>query len=112
MIHTLFALVALHFLCDFPLQGDFLARGKNHVFPIVGVPWPVCLVAHAFIQAAGVALILPLPYALAEFVCHLAIDWCKSEGLLGSGETGFYVDQSAHIALRVSWAWVAMMVHG
>jgi hypothetical protein len=33
------ALVAAHALCDYPLQGDFLARAKNRAAPIAGVPW-------------------------------------------------------------------------
>lgn len=109
MIHTLIALLALHFLFDFPLQGDFLARGKNHRAPLPGVPWWVCLGAHAFLQGAGVALILPVPFALAEMAAHFAIDWCKSEGLLGSGETAFIRDQGAHIWLRWLYAGIACL---
>lgn len=108
MIHTLVALLALHFLCDFPLQGDFLARGKNHRMALVGVPWQICLFAHAFIQAAGVALVLPLPIAAAEFGAHFLIDWLKSEGALGDGHRGFWTDQLLHVALRVLWAAVAV----
>jgi hypothetical protein len=106
--HTVFALIALHFLCDFPLQGEFLARGKHHRLGLAGVPWPICLFAHAFIQSAGVALILPLPFAAAELGAHATIDWCKSEGLLGLGERGFWFDQALHILLRVLWATLAV----
>ena len=30
MLHTLLLLIAGHALCDYPLQGDFLAKAKNH----------------------------------------------------------------------------------
>jgi hypothetical protein len=33
-------LLVVHALCDYPLQGGFLARGKNEINPIPGVPWP------------------------------------------------------------------------
>jgi hypothetical protein len=99
----LWQLWALHFLCDFPLQGDFLARAKNHLTPIPGVYGPLCLFAHAFIQAAAVALILPLPYAGCELVTHLALDVAKNEGVLGTGSRGFIVDQLAHLGLKVAY---------
>lgn len=107
-MNTLFALLALHFLCDFPLQGDFLARGKNCRMPIAGVPWQICLFAHAFIQAGGVALIVPLPFALAELGCHFLIDWCKCAGGFGWGQRAFWIDQALHVALRVLWAALAV----
>jgi hypothetical protein len=28
-----------HALADYPLQGDFLARAKNHTAPIPGISW-------------------------------------------------------------------------
>jgi hypothetical protein len=102
---TLFlALVALHFLFDFPLQSDFLARGKNHQKPLPGVPWALCLFAHAFLQAAGVGLVLPIEFAVAEFGAHFAIDWAKSHGLLGTGERAFLIDQALHLTLRAAYA--------
>ena len=47
-------LLAVHYIADFPLQGDFLANAKNHRKPIPGVPWYQALFAHAVIQGAGV----------------------------------------------------------
>lgn len=97
----LLQLWALHFLCDFPLQGDFLARAKNHRTTVPGTPWWLCLFAHAFIQAAAVALVLPLRFAVAELVTHLTLDWAKNQGLLGRGQLGFTIDQATHLALKV-----------
>lgn len=104
---TLGALLALHFLADFPLQGDFLARAKSHIRPVAGAPWPVCLAAHAFIQAAAVGLLLPPPYAIAEFWLHAALDYAKAAGWLGTGERGFLVDQTAHVACKVAYVLLA-----
>jgi len=50
-------LISAHFLCDYPLQGDFLARGKNHKAPLQGVPWYQCLVAHSVIHGAAATLL-------------------------------------------------------
>lgn len=36
MMELLFILIAGHALADYPLQGDFLAKGKNHKAPIAG----------------------------------------------------------------------------
>lgn len=94
---------ALHFLLDFPLQGDFLARAKNHVTPLPGIPWGLCLFAHAFLQAAGVALVLPLAFGAAELVSHFALDYAKNAGVLGTGERAFVIDQLAHLALKAAY---------
>ena len=52
--HMLFVLVVAHFLCDFPLQGDFLAKAKNPEAPLPGVPWQWAMLAHAAIHAGAV----------------------------------------------------------
>ena len=45
-------LLAVHWLCDYPLQGDFLSKAKQ------SCPLRVYhLMAHAGIQGAGVALV-------------------------------------------------------
>jgi len=97
---TLFWLLVGHALCDYPLQGDFLARGKNHKSPIPGVPFYQCLVAHALIQAGSVALITgSMAAGMAEFVAHVVIDYGKCDGWYG-----FNVDQALHIACTLVWS--------
>lgn len=77
----LLLLFAGHALCDFPLQGDFLARGKNHKAPLPGVPWQYCLFAHALIHAGAVFLLTrSLILGLAELVFHAATDYAKCDG--------------------------------
>jgi hypothetical protein len=96
-------LLALHFLCDFPLQGDFMAKAKNHVAPLIGVPWWLVLGGHAMIHAGAVSLLLPIEYAIAEFVSHFALDAAKNGGGLGTGQTGFVWDQVGHVACKLVW---------
>lgn len=92
-------MLAAHGLCDYPLQGDFLARGKNHTDPIPGVPWYQCLAWHAMIHGGAVALITgSLALGIAEFAIHCVIDFCKCAGLFG-----FNVDQALHVACKIVW---------
>jgi hypothetical protein len=96
---TLFLLLAAHALCDYPLQGDFLARGKNHRNPLPGVPWYQCLAAHALIHGGAVALITGSVWlGVAETIAHAAIDYGKSEGAYG-----FNYDQYLHFLCKVLW---------
>ena len=93
-------LFAGHALCDYPLQGDFLARGKNHGNPLPGVPWYQCLWAHALIHAGMVYLIThSLTFASLEFVVHFWTDYAKCDGKLT-----FNQDQAIHYLFKVLWA--------
>jgi hypothetical protein len=108
----LLQLLALHALCDYPLQGDFMARAKNHRNPVPGVPWFMVLVSHALIHAGAVSLVLPWQFAVTEFFAHFCIDYAKNQGWLGPGplidphgEVGFRGDQVLHVACKVFyWA--------
>ncbi len=52
-----FLLCGVHAACDYPLQGDFLAKAKNHTAPLPGVPWFIGgLMPHALIHGIGVML--------------------------------------------------------
>jgi len=96
----MFLLLCGHALCDYPLQGDFLARGKNHKAPIPGVPFYHCLVAHALIHAGMVYLVTgSLWLGIAEFVLHAATDYAKCDGRLT-----FNQDQAVHVACKLLWA--------
>lgn len=112
----LFALLLIgHALCDYPLQGDFLARGKNRCNPILGVPWYWCLGAHAAIHAGMVLLLTHFWWlALLEFLFHALIDDTKC--MMGCGvraqlprqqERLFNYDQLAHVVCKA--AWVALL---
>ena len=98
-------LLVAHAVCDFPLQGDFLARGKNNRLPLKGVPWWICLTAHAVIQGAGVALVTGSPLlGLCEAGLHALIDYGKC-----SGWYGFAADQGLHLAAKLLWVDLCVM---
>ncbi len=82
----LFALVIGHAVCDFPLQGEFLAAGKNRNVkmpdpegePFPGNLWAYCLSAHSLVHAGMVWLVTGSAlFGLIEFACHWAIDYGK-----------------------------------
>ncbi len=103
-----FALCIGHAFADFPLQGDFLSRGKNRN----GTPpaladgkaspanlWIYLMSAHSLIHAGFVWLISGYAIlALAEFVFHWMIDAAKCEG-----RTSFATDQWLHIMTKAGF---------
>jgi hypothetical protein len=113
-VNLFVAMVGLHALADYPLQGDFLASGKNRATPIPGVPWYQPLAAHAiihglmvFIIAVMVAPHLALVLFVAETLAHGAIDDAKCtgkfDGRCGPGARSFNIDQALHIACKALW---------
>jgi len=101
---TLFWLLVVHALCDYPLQGDFMARAKNPAAPVPGVPWLPVMLAHCLIHAGGVAMVTGSVAAGAfELVAHFLIDTAKCRGRFG-----FAIDQALHAACKVGIAlWFA-----
>lgn len=87
-------LLGSHWLCDYPLQGQFLSTAKA-----AGPLRAYHLVAHAGIQGAGVALVTGSVWlGLAEWAAHTAIDEAKVRG-----KTTFAVDQALHLACKLVW---------
>lgn len=102
--HMLFVLVVAHFLCDFPLQGDFLAKAKNPEAPLPGVPWQWAMLAHAAIHAGAVLAITGnLQMACMELCAHAAIDIEKCRGKLTFGG-----DQALHLACKLLYVLLVM----
>lgn len=122
---VLFWLLVGHAVADYPLQGDFLARGKNHRAPLPGVPWWICLVNHAAMHAGMVALVTgSIALGLVEFVLHCVIDYAKCDGLFdrsaywdvavwgdaiaaekeASDREAFTIDQALHVVCKVGFA--------
>lgn len=109
-----FVLVLGHFVADYPLQSDFIAKGKNRFRPVdpASIPpgqtpmlvWPWVLTAHAGTHAAAVYLILGSPVlAACELVAHWLIDYGKC-----ANRYGIHVDQGAHIVCKLLWAVIAV----
>lgn len=104
----LFWLLVGHALADYPLQGDFLAKLKNHRIPIESMHPFFGLFWHAIIHAGAVALVTnSMAMALLELVLHMAIDWLKCENI-----TGFNVDQCLHILCKLIIAGLMVSAYG
>lgn len=100
-ITLLFLLLCGHFLCDYPLQGDFLSKFKaKYVGGEYNPIWYHCLTAHSMIHALPVLLLTHNP-TLAAFmtVSHFIIDKAKCD----HGIT-FNQDQALHILIIVGIA--------
>ncbi len=105
----LWALMLGHAIADFPMQGEFLAIGKNRHGNLSAVTgghqWPAsiwiyCLTIHSMVQAAAVWLVTgSVILSVVEFVLHWLIDLAKNEKL-----TGFYSDQALHFVCKVAYA--------
>lgn len=99
-------LILAHLLADYALQGDFMAKAKNHKAPFPGVPWQTVLASHAAIHALLVLLITGSAlFAAIEFVVHAATDWAKCDGRIS-----FNTDQAVHLLTKVAFAvclWVS-----
>jgi hypothetical protein len=95
-----------HSLADYPLQGQFLADGKNRHTAVGQLFWPYHLSSHATIHAGFVLIITGSVYlALAEFVVHGITDWMKCEGKIS-----MLIDQIVHYGCKIVWAAVAIWV--
>jgi hypothetical protein len=106
MLHTFLLLVFLHYLGDYPLQGEFLAKAKNRTIPIPGVPWYQALGAHAIIHgglvliATGSALLFVLETAI-----HAITDDLKCRGKLT-----FNQDQAIHIICKLIYTIILSVI--
>jgi hypothetical protein len=101
-------MVIVHLLLDYPLQGDFLAKAKNHVAGVPGVPWTQALFAHAMIQAGGVWLVTgSMTLGVLELIAHAVIDYGKSAGWYvpwsQNPHDAYHIDQGLHVACKVLW---------
>ena len=105
-LELLFLLLMGHALADFPLQGDFLSRGKNRNTTPPQLAdgketprtlWIYLMSAHSLIHAFFVwAFTGSVVLGLAEFIIHWIIDALKCEG-----RTTFETDQWLHIVTKI-----------
>lgn len=101
----LIALIGGHFVADYPLQGDFLAKAKNRTAPIPDFPWWQALGAHAFIHGAFVALITGIWWlCVVEFIIHFITDDLKCRSKININQ-----DQAVHLACKALWLAIAMV---
>lgn len=97
---VLLELLAMHFLCDYPLQGEFLAQAKNRNTPLGKIFWPRALIAHSVIHGGAVLLVTgSLLCAVCEVVIHAVTDYLKCESKISIN-----ADQAIHVACKLAWA--------
>ena len=106
MIYKLFLLFAGHFLADFPLQGDHIAKTKNRHYSPDYIPegqkptpiWFYSLTAHAMIQGLMVFLITQrLDLTLYQIITHWVIDFMKCENWINP-----HIDQLFHYSVLLT----------
>jgi hypothetical protein len=106
MIEIFALLLFAHFLFDYPLQGDWLARAKNRSDPIPHVPWYQAMFAHTAMHGMAVWIITGIPLlGLAEMAIHWITDDLKLQG-----ELTFNQDQAIHIVCKAVWAVITVLV--
>ncbi|WP_245472045.1 DUF3307 domain-containing protein [Rhizobium jaguaris] len=94
ILTTALMLLGAHWVCDYPLQGEFLATAK-----VKGPLRFYHLVAHAGIHGAAVALVTGNVWlGLAEWLAHTVIDELKVRG-----KTALALDQTLHIVCKAVW---------
>lgn len=92
-------LLGAHWLCDYPLQGQFLSDAK-----VKGPLRFYHLWAHAGIHGAAVAVVTGSVWlGLAEWLAHTIIDELKVRG-----RTTFTLDQALHIVCKAVWLLIAV----
>jgi capsular polysaccharide biosynthesis protein len=110
-----YQLVLGHFVADFALQSEAMARGKNRNRKPENVPpgqqvmpvWPYWLSAHAGIHATAVYVVTHVWWlSLAELVLHASIDFMKCENKLT-----IHQDQALHYVCKalyalIVWRWL------
>lgn len=93
-------LLFAHILLDFALQGDFMAKAKNHTQRTPGVPPFFILTLHSYTHAFAVYLITgSLTCFVIELLSHALIDYLKSTRTIS-----FKTDQVLHIGLKAVYA--------
>lgn len=107
----LFSLLMVgHFLCDYPLQGDYLAKLKNPnlwTLDSGGPHWMHGAIAHAAIHGGSVGLITgSFGLGLSEFVAHFFIDICKCDKLIS-----YNLDQVLHGLCKILWVVIMIKSH-
>lgn len=104
----LLLLLAGHALADYPLNGDFLSKGKNrHSSPYLAwMPWYWCMACHCLIHAGFVCFLTnSVACGMGEFTIHFATDYAKGEKWISVDQ-----DQFIHLGCKLLWALVIWSV--
>lgn len=99
-VALLFWMMVAHALCDYPLQGDWIAVAKNPTSEPGKTLWPWVLPMHGLIHGGAVALITgSVGLGIVEAILHCGIDYTKCRGKISYGQ-----DQLLHWGLKVLYA--------
>ena len=106
-LQMFFALAIGHALADFPLQGEYLALGKNRRYlENLGDPmrppeiWISCMGAHCLIHAGAVwAVTGSALLGAVDLVLHWTLDVSKC-----AGRTNYTQDQIMHLVCKALYA--------
>lgn len=93
---SLIMLFFYHFIADYILQSDTVAKYKNYHNPNEHVPWYYWMIAHASIHAIGIYYVTGMiELAICEVILHFLIDWGKC-----AKKYGIHTDQLFHILCK------------
>jgi hypothetical protein len=82
---------------DYPLQTDFMAKGKNWNTPVPGVPWYYIMTAHCLLHAIVVLMFTGALWCFfVEFAVHFILDCLKC-----AGRTNIHQDQAGHVGCKI-----------
>lgn len=102
ILRLAFLLVTAHFLADFALQSDTMAREKSPASDTQlqkAVPWYWWLSAHASIHGLAVFLVTSsLALACCEILVHFLVDLGKCRRLYG-----MWADQALHLSAKAAY---------
>lgn len=101
MVEKILWVMLAHYVLDYPLQSDFLAKTKGQYF--------YSLFAHSVIYGLGMALVLKILgvftlWKAVVLVCsHIIIDYFKASAKDKDKAltTYLYIDQGLHICIDV-----------
>jgi hypothetical protein len=97
-VSVLTLLCMAHFLCDFGLQNDKMAKEKCQGCDQT-LPWGWWLTAHGAIHGLAVGLLTGVPLlGAAEMGLHVLIDHNKCRGRIS-----FTTDQILHLLCKLGW---------
>jgi hypothetical protein len=104
----LFWMLVGHAIADYPLQGDWLSKAKNHTLELVPgeAIWPLALSCHTLIHAGAVILATGSYIVGAiELFLHWQIDYAKCSGRLTYNQ-----DQLLHVLCKCVYAGVLALL--
>jgi hypothetical protein len=99
-------LILWHFVADYVLQTEFIAKFKSHKNSLDAAPWYYVLFAHCATHALGVFLITGnIVLVYFQLITHFIIDWLKCDE-----RTNIHVDQLLHfIVMALTAAWYTVL---